>query len=295
MIQFKITLAAAVSAVVLLSGCTTTDNAVEELPPPVLVGGADRLAGAAPPSYEQFARATRNETGAGTIEQGRYSALREAALAYASQAGYERRQWEIFKELEAKSPALSKQFNFNDVVYVAPRQAGYVVPPVVARAKEAITIKNGGRESVAADEYYRIELPGKLVSVIPSWRDYLIMGVDKTSAPEDDFLPSNKDERKIWDRFMAEGWGQGRQLAEATLKENMNLLQRDYQGMIEYRRLVDAGMINSMVITASEVRARGTVDELFVGQRRVKIENTATFNTNSGRWKPVTRRFETAK
>lgn len=284
----------AITVATLLSACTTTDKQ-DEPPPPLLIGGTDKLAGAPPLTYEQFARSSRNVTGASLVDQGRFSALRDAALAYASQAGYERRQWEIFKDLETKAPNLSRQYNFNDVVYVAPKQAGYVVPPVVSRAKEAITITRGGTESVAADEYYRIELPGRLVSIVPTWRDYLIMGVDKTSAPEDHFLPANKEERRIWDRYMSEGWGQGRQLAEATLKENMNLLQRDYQGMIEYRRLVDAGMINSMVVRSSEVRARGTVDELFIGQRRVKIENSATFNTNSGRWKPVTRRFSVVK
>lgn len=288
------TFPAAAAVALLLCACSTTEKS-NEPPPPLLIGGADKLAGAPPLSYEQFARASRNTTGASLVDQGRFSALRDAALAYASQAGYERRQWEIFKDLETKGPDLSRQYNFNDVVYVAPKQAGYVVPPVVSRAKEAITITRGGTESVAADEYYRIELPGRLVSIVPTWRDYLIMGVDKTSAPEDHFLPANREEQKIWDRYMAEGWGQGRQLAEATLKENMNLLQRDYQGMIEYRRLVDAGMINSLVIRSSEVRARGTMDELYVGQRRVKIENSATFNTNSGRWKPVTRRFSVVK
>ncbi|MGA1834235.1 type IV secretory system conjugative DNA transfer family protein [Rhizobium wenxiniae] len=293
MTMFK-TISTTALVAVLLCACTTTEKQ-DEPPPPLLIGGTDKLAGAPPLSYEQFARSSRNVTGASLVDQGRFSALRDAALAYASQAGYERRQWEIFKDLEIKGADLSRQYNFNDVVYVAPKQAGYVVPPVVSRAKEAITITRGGTESVAADEYYRIELPGRLVSIVPTWRDYLIMGVDKTSAPEDHFLPANKEERKIWDRYMAEGWGQGRQLADATLKENMNLLQRDYQGMIEYRRLVDAGMINSMVVRSSEVRARGTVDELFIGQRRVKIENSATFNTNSGRWKPVTRRFSVVK
>jgi defect-in-organelle-trafficking protein DotC len=282
-------------AITVIAGCSTTD-AEKPSPPPVL-GGRDDLSDgtATPPTLEQFARKSRTSTSDNVLDASRYSALREAALSYSAQAAYQRRSWEIFRELEKQSPQLSQEFNFNDVVYTAPREAGYVVPPVVSRATEAITIANGGRESVAADEYYRIEEPGHLVSVIPSWRDYLILGVDKPSDPSDQFLPSNKDERQIWDRYIAEGWRQGSAQADEALKENMNLLRRDYLGMIEYRRLVDAGLIKSLVISSSEVRAKGTPQELFVGQRRVKIESAAVFHPNSRQWKPVTHRFEATK
>ncbi|RUV04212.1 MULTISPECIES: type IV secretory system conjugative DNA transfer family protein [unclassified Mesorhizobium] len=295
MTQFR-SIFAALSVSVALAGCATTQNP-EEPPPPPVVGGVDNLThgSAAPLTYEQFARRTRSGTGANAVDTERYSALREAALAYSAQAAYERRSWEILRELEAQSSRLSQEFNYNDIVYKAPKEAGYVVPPVVSRAKEAITITKGGRESVAADEYYRIERPGRLVGVVPTWRDYLVMGVDKASDPSDQFLPSDKEERKIWDRYMAEGWRQGRMQAEEALKENMNLLRRDYVGMIEYRRLVDAGLIRSLVVSSSEVRAKGTPDELFIGQRRVKIENAATFVSDPGRWKPITRRFEVTK
>lgn len=281
-----------------LVGCQTTNpTGVEKIPPPPQLGSGDALGGGshAPMSYEQFAKKTRSGTGANAVDSERFSALRDAALAYSAQASYERRSWEILRELEAQSAKLSSEFNFNDVVYTAPKEAGIVVPPVVSRAKEALTITNGGKESVAADEYYRIEKPGHLVGVVPTWRDYLVMMMDKTPDPSDQFLPSDKKERQIWDRYMAEGWKQGQLQAEETLKENMRLLRRDYLGMIEYRRLVDAGLINSMVVTSSEVRAKGTPRELFVGQRRVKIENAATFVSDPRRWKPVTRRFEGSK
>lgn len=291
-----ISIFAALSVSVALVGCATTTNPDEPPPPPTL-GGVDNLTSgsASPATYEQFARKTRSGTGANAVDAERYSALRDAALSYSAQAAYERRSWEILRELEAQSSKLSAEFNFNDVVYKAPKETGYVIPPVVSRAKEAVTITNGGRESVAADEYYRIEKPGRLGGGVPTWRDYLVMGMDKTPDPSDQFLPSDKKERKIWDRYMAEGWRQGRMQAEEALKENMNLLRRDYVGMIEYRRLVDAGLIRSLVVSSSEVRAKGTPEELFIGQRRVKIENAATFVDDPRRWKPITRRFEVSK
>ncbi|MDT4842369.1 hypothetical protein D3C80_613010 [compost metagenome] len=213
-----------------------------------LAGDPDKLTGAsyAPAAYEQFAKRTRSGNPG---------------------AGFERRAYESMAELERKSPQLSEEFNFSAVVYTAPREAGYVVPTVVTRATEALTITKGGR-------------------------DYLVMPLDKATEPDEQFLPVDKEERAVWDKYMAEGWSEGRTQAEEALKINLNLLRRDYAGMIEYRRLVEAGLIKSLLISSSEVRAKGTHDELFIGQRRVRIDNDATFVTNPKRWKPITRRVD---
>ncbi|PWU70949.1 hypothetical protein DK867_21900 [Ochrobactrum sp. POC9] len=275
-----------------IAGCTTTKTDIDA--PPPLIGGPDKLTGASyvPATYEQFAKRTRSGSPGAGVERARVEILRDAAISYAAQAGFERRAYEIMAELERKSPQLSEEFNFSAVVYTAPREAGYVVPPVVTRATEALTITKGGRESVAADEYYRIEKPGRIVGVIPTWRDYLVMPLDKATEPDEQFLPVDKEERAVWDKYMAEGWSEGRRQAEEALQINLNLLRRDYAGMIEYRRLVEAGLIKSLLISSSEVRAKGTHDELFIGQRRVRIDNDATFVTNPKKWKPITRRVD---
>ncbi|QWK81269.1 type IV secretory system conjugative DNA transfer family protein [Ochrobactrum sp. BTU1] len=275
-----------------LAGCTTTKRDIE--PPTLLIGGPDRLTGASyvPSTFEQFAKRTRNAGSGAGVAKARSEILRDAAISYAAQAGYERRVYEIMAELEKKSPELSEEFNFNAIVYAAPKEAGFVVPPVVTRASEALTITKSGRESVAADEYYRIEKPGRIVGIVPTWRDYLVMPLDKAAEPDEQFLPVGKQERAIWDKYMVEGWKEGRSQADEALQINLNLLRRDYAGMIEYRRLVEAGLIKSLLISSSEVRSKGTRAELFIGQRRVRIENDATFVTNPKKWKPVTRRVD---
>lgn len=109
-------------------------------------GDPDKLTGASyvPATYEQFAKRTRSgDPGAG-VERARVEILRDAAISYAAQAGFERRAYESMAELERKSPQLSEEFNFGAVVYTAPREAGYVAPPVVTRATEALTITKGG-------------------------------------------------------------------------------------------------------------------------------------------------------
>ena len=98
----------------------------------------------------------------------RHEVLRDAATAYASQAGYYRRSYDLMRQLEVESPRLSNAFDFNRVVYVAPKEAGFLVPLIVTRGTSALQINDAGTKSVAADEYYRIEQPGRIAGVVPT-------------------------------------------------------------------------------------------------------------------------------
>jgi defect in organelle trafficking protein DotC len=281
-----------------LSSCATMKDETPQPPPVPQLGGPDDLTSPryAPLSYKQFAsRAKRGKPGGTEVEEQRYSVLRDAALAYGAQAGFERRSWEIMNDLERESDKLSETFNFNRVAFKAPRETGYVLPPVITRATAAINVTDNGRKSVAADEYYRIEEPGRLVAILPTWRDYLVLPLDTPREPDDRLLPQDDDETKIWSQYLDEGWAQGEQQADAALQENMNLLRRDYLGMVEYRKAVEAGLITNLVLKSSETRAAGNVDELYIGERRVEIDDAARFVKNPARWKPIQRRFQVAK
>ncbi|MET3600684.1 type IV secretory system conjugative DNA transfer family protein [Martelella mangrovi] len=282
---------------VFLSSCATTSEPPE--PPPVpQLGGSDDLTNPkyAPMSYKQFAsRAKHGKLGGNDVAEQRYSVLRDAALAYGAQAGFERRSWEIMNDLERESVKLSETFNFNRVAFKAPRETGYVLPPVITRATSAINVTDNGRKSVAADEYYRIEEPGRLVAILPTWRDYLVLPLDEPREPDDRLLPQDDDETKIWSQYLDEGWAQGKQQADAALQENMNLLRRDYLGMVEYRKAVEAGLITNLVLKSSETRATGGVNELYIGERRVEIDDAARFVKNPAQWKPIRRRFQVTK
>lgn len=296
----------AILSITVLTGCATTNLpgssgadpaliGVEDLDlqPAALAGGPDNLTSGAPPlDFEAFSRRTRSGKFATTeVERLRHEVLRDAAIAYAAQAGYYRRAYEIMRQLEVESPKLSSAFNFNRVVYVTPKEAGFVVPPIVTRATSALQINETGTQSVAADEYYRIEEPGRIAGVVPTWRDYLVLALEEPNEPDIEFLPQDDAERRIFDAYLKEGWAAGVSQADAALKAAMNELRRDYLGMLEYRRLVDAGLITELAIRWEERRTSGELNELYIGERTVKIVDAATFVRNPAQWKPVTRRF----
>lgn len=310
---------AAIASIV-LSGCTTTglktgplaratsnyaakvdvsgdtyaaiDRQIEELQPIVLGAEDDLVKGPPPPDYKTFAKKVRRGTYIPPdLEKARYGALRAAATGYAAQAGYYRRCYEIMTALEANSPTLSEVFNFNRVAYGTQVEAGFLLPPIVSRAKATIAVNDTKTEIVAADEYYRIEVPGRLVPVLPTWRDYLVLALEVPNDPEPSFLPRGKEEKVVYAHYLALGWQEGVAQAEAALQSSMNLLRRDYLGMIEYRRAVEAGVVNELVVSFDENRAAGELNELFIGERRVKIVDGATFQRDSRRWTPVQRRL----
>ena len=294
------------SSCVLLTGCIGRDYdpvtgtiaiGKSEIAPSPLVGGNDILAkGPAPIDFQTFKKRARSGKYAVTdVEKIRRDVLAEAATAYASQAGYYKRAYDIMRQLEVDSPKLSTAFNFNRVVYVTPKEAGFVVPPIVTRGSAALNINDTGTKSVAADEYYRIERPGRLVGVVPTWRDYLVLPLEEPNEPDADFIPQDDEEKKIWEAYLDEGWLAGVSQADEALKASMNELRRDYLGMVEYRRLVDAGLIKELAIVWEERRSTGDINELFIGERTVKIVDAATFVHNPKNWKPVTRRFATTQ
>ena len=237
----------------IVAGCDTLAPEEALLQEPITVGGPDQYrSDRAPDSFSEFTSKARSGNYETEVDEERYDLLREAALSYAAQAGYERRVWQIMRQLEADSDQLSASFDFNRVAYTAPRETGILLPPVVSRASAAISVDPSGRTAVAADEYYRIEVPGRITTVVPTWRDYLVIPLENAARQNDDFLPQNKEERQVFNRFAAEGWQAGVEQADEALELNFSRLRRDYVGMIEYRRMVRAGLISEMVVRGSE-------------------------------------------
>ena len=99
----------------------------------------------------------------------------------------------------------------------------------------------------------------------------------------------------MFNRFAAEGWQAGVEQADEALELNFARLKRDYLGMVEFRKMVQAGLVKDIVIQSSEARSAGEGDELFIGERRIKIVSTAKFVRDPRYWKPLQRRYAVVK
>lgn len=278
------------TALALLASCGTVDPVAQGRsstlnPPPI--GAKDNLrVGKAPPgSPDEIGIAIHDPRKAEPkITKIRSQGLREAALSYGSQSGYARRMWEIGKRLEQRSSELSQVFDFNRVVGIAPQRAGVVVPPVVSRSFDAWRSDADGREASVADEYLSIVRPGRLAPIAPTWRDYLIFTPNKPGMPPRSLTPSDATEKKAFDAWVAQGWTAGEELADAEFEERIARLQRDYKGMLQYRRLVVVGLMDRLVLADADFGTTIDGDQMRIGSRNVRIVSDAQFRHQPQRW-----------
>ena len=276
----------------LLSGCTDVSpwpgSGVEPAAPaPPKIGDLDNLrVGPEPvasPDNVEIALHDPKKENRG-IKRIRRDALLEAAQGYGSQMGYARRGWEIENLLQRRSLQLDQVFDFSRVVAEAPVQAGYVLPPVVSRSFNAFEGDAKGREASVADEYLTIIAPGEIRPVQPTWRDYLLFAPKPPEEPARSLFPGNEAERKLFRKWFRDGWAAGVELADAEIGSRLDRLRRNYEGMLQYRRLVSMGMMERMVLQDADFNVTGGGTEMRIGSRTVQIVSDAEFETNPQRW-----------
>lgn len=272
-----------------LAGCVAAPSNTEPpaAPPPEDIGGGDDLRlGDAPvgdPSEVEIGIYNPSAEEEDLTEI-RRQALQEAAQGYGSRMGYARRSWEIEKLLQDRSSQLSEVFNFQRVVSEAPVKAGYILPPIVSRSFDAFRSEDEGREASVAEEYLTIVEPGRIAPVAPTWRDYLLFTASEPERPADSLFPSSSMEKDLFTEWFEEGWTAGVTLAETEIDRRLSRLRRDYEGMLQYRRLVSMGMMDRIVIEDADFGVTGGGDEMRIGSRTVRIVSDAEFDADPRRW-----------
>lgn len=273
----------------LLSACAqvppnTAPPAVDA--PGVMGGGDDLRRGVEPVAGPGDIKIELYDPDQETVEitELRRQALQEAAQGYGSQLGYARRVWEIEGLLQERSPDLDEVFSFDRVASEAPMKAGYIVPPIVSRSFDAFQSDDEGRSASVAEEYLTIVAPGRILPVTPTWRDYLLFASPDPEKPARSLFPSDPDEKALFLEWFNEGWGAGVLLADEEIGHRLTRLRRDYEGMLQYRRLVNMGMMDRMVLQEADFGVTGGGAEMRIGSRTVRIVSDAQFDANPLRW-----------
>ena len=113
-----------------------------------------------------------------------------------------------------------------------------VLPPILSQAfgnyeKNLMTLV------YISDKNFKIEEPARMVSVYPTWRDYIQLGFKPAELPSANFMPKTSAEKRLWDAEVKKRMGNWCETSQ--LKYGMNQfakLDRDYQGMILYKKTV---------------------------------------------------------
>ncbi len=254
-----------------------TPNVVEPSPPP--------------PALVDMLNLERRGTDESTIGntmglQIRTDGLREAALSYGARAGLALRTFEIQRRLAEQDSALSRTFDFRQLLVQAP--SGLLIePPVVSEAQRAVLVTAGGQAAATAERVLKINRQARIVTAARDWRLYLERDWGKVLPPPDLLLPKNAEEKILWQKYLRQGWEAGRTQADEVFQADLDRLTADFVGMVRYRELLQQGMISEPFALLEERGVSGDGTEMRVGDRAVTITGQPQFNTRSERWLPA--------
>jgi len=209
--------------------------------------------------------------------------LMEAGKTVGFRGGMIARAEEIKEALNANAQELDRIFQFSTLV-----SSDGMLPPVIVEARD---IASFAPDQIRfADRAYRIEREERFISVPPTWREYLFIGLpigQMVDFPEMEARPQTGEEKNIWHRAVDAGWQEGIQQADAILFENFNRLVRDYTGMLRYSILLQQQMVSSTRVADSMQVVTGHSREMILGDRHRRVTSHAGFIVNPSQWKPI--------
>ena len=217
-------------------------------------------------------------------EEKRAEAVRLAALGFGARAGLARRGWEIARMLEGHAQRLDAIYRFGALMLRADGFA--VLPPVVAESRQAFRLERAGTRAARADRVLRIVEPARLVSAVPGWRDWLARSWDEAAPPAAVLFPRDREEGARWRRLLAEGWAEGRRLADEIFAADLDRLNRAYEGAVLWHRLHRAGMVSAPRVAVAEAGVTGHERLMRVRAASAGIADGARFELDARRWAP---------
>jgi defect-in-organelle-trafficking protein DotC len=247
---------------------------------PEIVGGDKPL------SLESL-QATRPGSGlaAEGLEPGRQNILYDAGLAYGARGGLAARAFAINEMLRRYEPTLDSVYDFNDVILRRPGSQIIMRPPVVSEAEMAMALGDGGQIARETACVYSITKIAQLSSAPPNWRTYLVRSWEQPSRPADSVLPRTEQEVQYWNKYVAEGWGEGERQANEIFLNDLGRLERDITGMARYRVLLRAGVVAKPRVATKHEVVDGGGNELRAGDRIVTITSQPGLQANAGVWR----------
>ncbi|MDE0051563.1 MAG: type IV secretory system conjugative DNA transfer family protein [Rhodospirillales bacterium] len=220
--------------------------------------------------------------GAPFAAEKRTDAMRLAALGFGARAGLARRGWEIVAMLERHAETLDAIYRFAPLMLT---EAGFtVLPPVLAETRRAFRLERSGRQAARADRILRIVEPARLVSAAPDWRDWLGRSWPEPVPPAGVLFPRDGEERARWRRLLAEGWAEGRELADDIFAADLDRLNRVFEGAVLWHRLHRAGMVSAPRVAIMESGVSGHERMMRLRAASAGIADGARFELDAVRW-----------
>lgn len=205
----------------------------------------------------------------------------EASCSLGARAGLANRSREIQAQLEVNAPQLDRM-SFQPFM-----TSEGMLPPVISEERDPVR-QEGEKDKRAAGFIYRMVREARLVTVAPTWRDYLFAGLSsqvKVEMPHKTFTPTNDAEKAVWRKAVTECWGAGVAQANGVFEENLFRFERDYYGSIRYKMLASRGMVETLKVGAEYKPVTGSRTEIVIDDQRYRITSAGGLVPDAGKWK----------
>jgi defect-in-organelle-trafficking protein DotC len=197
--------------------------------------------------------------------------------------GLAARAQDLIGGLRLRERSLDVQYEFGSLV----SHSG-MLPPVIVESRDVAAFTPD--QIRTANRVYKKERDERFVSVPPTWRDYLLVGLPTQTnidLPVMEARPVDSAEMKIWQEAVKQGWQEGGDQALAILDANFNRLTRDYKGMLLYSTLLQQGMVGQSQVAESQQTVTGDGGQLTLGDKMRRLVGKAEFQVDAARWRPT--------
>ena len=209
--------------------------------------------------------------------------LADAGKTVGFRGGMAARAQVLADALSARAAQLDTIFLFSPLI-----NKNGTIPPVIVEARDVASFSPD--QIRTANRVYKIEKEERFVSVPPTWRDYLFVGLPIKSGvdlPTFQARPQDGKEEAIWKGAVTMGWKEGETQADAILAANFNRLARDYSGMLMYSTLLQQGMISTTRVAESQQTVSSDGKVLILGDKLRRLTTKAAFEPDADKWRPT--------
>lgn len=170
----------------------------------------------------------------------------DTARAFGSQAGLYWRYKEINSIIERYQGRLDG-VNFRPFM-----TDGMILTPSILIANNDENFISD-KKMIKTNISFIVDQEARIVSVPPTYRDYIVREFDAPLPVNPLLKPKNDYEYKLWRKALEEGYELGVETAFDIFKDGLLQLERDIQGRINYRKMVQLEMISPAALKISKM------------------------------------------
>lgn len=212
----------------------------------------------------------------------RIKAISIDAYSWGIQEGVYYRTNVIQGLLEKHSSVINKLISLGKFVV-----DGKMLMPTVIET-EGIYVKNSDVSSTEMDASYSLDEPARIISQVPTWRDYLKRTVSLPEPPLQHALPKNENEQIAWTKEYKRGWASGIKQANTIYNNDLARMHFNIAGLYRYRYQLAQNIVLLPVISKEKtgVVLLDSGKTIYLNNVEHVIEKKSTFNDVKN-WNPV--------